>query len=58
MTRRLLSPDAASGLKQDQLFVLDGLTGFSSMSLPCFDEGFALDANIESSHGSCASSLT
>ena len=42
-----------------QFRLLDGLTGFSSMSLPCFStNAFALFARIESSQGSCTSSLT
>jgi hypothetical protein len=42
-----------------QLRVVDGLTGFSNMSFPCFStKTFALLASIESSQGSCTSSLT
>jgi hypothetical protein len=42
-----------------QLRGVDCLTGFSSISLPCFStKAFALFASIESSHGSCTSSLT
>src|SRR5215831_17296981 len=42
-----------------QLRVVEGLTGFSNMSLPCFStKAFALLASIESSQGSCTSSLT
>src|SRR5262245_23955267 len=42
-----------------QLGVVEGFTGFSNMSLPCFStKAFALLASIESSQGSCTSSLT
>jgi hypothetical protein len=42
-----------------QLRVVEGLTAFSSMSLPCFSpKAFALLASIESSQGSCTLSLT
>src|SRR6266511_3522444 len=42
-----------------QFRVVDGLTGFSSMSLPCFStKAFALLASSESTQGSCTLSLT
>ncbi len=42
-----------------QLGELEGFTGFSSISFPCFStKAFALLASIESSQGSCTSSLT
>src|SRR5215472_13499051 len=49
----------ATYASDDQLRVVEGLTGFSNMSLPCFStKAFALLASIESSQGSCTSSLT
>ena len=40
--------------KSCQLRVVEGLLGFSNMSLPCFStNAFALLASSESNHGSC-----
>jgi hypothetical protein len=42
-----------------QLRELEGLTGFSNISFPCFStKAFALLASIESNQGSCTLSLT